>query len=104
MLLNLAPITPDEFTALVTLVRDGGIVVATTAWMPAPGDDGRDVSSAVIYVRSEAEQLRDLVKLVDSGELMVQVDRRVSLSELPAVHQEIADGKLRGKVVVIPNT
>ncbi len=38
VLLNLAPISPDDFSALVPLVRDGGIVVATTAWMTTPGD------------------------------------------------------------------
>ena len=102
VLLNLAPISPDEFAALVALVRDGGVIVATTAWMRAPGDDARGVRGAVIYVRSDAEQLRELVKLVDSGELTVQVDRRISLGDLPAVHQEIVDGKLRGKVVVVP--
>jgi len=103
VLLNLAPISPDEFTALVALVRDGGIVVATTAWMPAPSDDERGVRSSVVFVRSDADQLRQLVALVDNSELTVQVDRRVSLSELQAVHQELADGTLRGKVVVIPN-
>jgi NADPH:quinone reductase-like Zn-dependent oxidoreductase len=41
VLLNLAPISPEEFAALVPLVRDGGIVVATTAWMETPGDDSR---------------------------------------------------------------
>src|SRR6266496_1509687 len=43
VLLNLAPITPDEFTALTALVRDGGVVVSTTVWMPAPADEARGV-------------------------------------------------------------
>jgi len=103
VLLNLAPISPDEFTALVPLVRDGGFVVATTAWMPAPADDARGVRSAVVFVRSDADQLRQLVELVDAGELSVEVDRRISLDELKAVHQELADGTLRGKVVVTPS-
>lgn len=103
VLLNLAPIDPDEFTALVALVRDGGVVVSTTAWMPAPGDDRRGVRGAVIYVRADAAELSQLVSLVDSGELRVDVERHVALRDLPAVHQESAVGALRGKVVSVPD-
>ena len=39
VLLNLAPISPDQFTALAGVVRDGGVIVNTTVWMPAPSDD-----------------------------------------------------------------
>lgn len=101
VLLNLAPLDPAEFAALVDLVRDGGVVVSTTAWMPAPDDQDRGVRSAVIYVQSKAEQLRQLVDLVDAGELRVEVARQVSLEDLPAVHAEAAAGTLRGKVVAV---
>ena len=57
VLLNLAPIDPDEFTALVALVRDGGVVVSTTVWMPAPGDEERGVRGIDLFVRSDAGQL-----------------------------------------------
>ena len=103
VLLNLAPIDPEEFTALVGLVRDGGVVVSTTAWMPAPSDDSRGVRSAVIYVRSDAEQLARIVSLVDEGVLRVEIARRVPLAELAGIHQQAADGTLRGKVIVLPN-
>jgi len=102
VLLNLAPISPEEFAALVVLVRDGGIVVATTAWMTTPGDDGRGVRTAGVFVRADADQLTQLVALVDSGELTVDVARRVPLSELPAVHTAAAAGEVHGKVVAIP--
>jgi NADPH:quinone reductase-like Zn-dependent oxidoreductase len=102
VLLNLAPIDPEEFEALVALVRDGGVVVSTTAWMPAPDDADRDVRSAVVFVRSDAAQLAELVGLVDSGELRIEVAERVPLSGLRSVHERIAAGTLRGKVVVVP--
>ncbi len=102
VLLNLAPITPGEFTSLVALVRDGGVVVATTAWMPAPGDDARGVRGAVIYVRADAHELAELVALVDRGELTITVDRRVALRDLPAIHALAAAGDLRGKIVAVP--
>ncbi|AKV87175.1 NADPH:quinone reductase [Microbacterium sp. CGR1] len=102
LLLNLAPIEPDEFTALVRLVRDGGVVVSTTAWMPAPDDADRGVTSVVVFVRSDAEKLAELVSLVDSGELTLEVTRRIPLTELPALHAEAAEGSIAGKVIVVP--
>jgi NADPH:quinone reductase-like Zn-dependent oxidoreductase len=102
VLLNLAPIEPEEFAALVGLVADGGVVVSTTAWMPAPDDAGRGVRSAVIYVRSDREQLARLVALVDAGELRVDVARRVPLTGLADVHREASAGTMRGKTVVVP--
>lgn len=102
LLLNLAPIEPDEFTALVPLVRDGGVVVSTTAWMPAPDDADRGVRSVVVFVRSDAEKLAELVSLVDSGVLTLEVTRRIPLTELPALHAEAAAGPIAGKVIVIP--
>ncbi|MFB4354353.1 NADP-dependent oxidoreductase [Microbacterium sp. LS_15] len=102
LLLNLAPIEPDEFTAMVGLVRDGGVVVSTTAWMPAPDDADRGVRSVVVFVQSDADKLRELVGLADAGVLTVEVTRRVSLDELPAVHAEAAEGRIAGKVIVIP--
>ncbi|MFJ3489906.1 NADP-dependent oxidoreductase [Leifsonia aquatica] len=103
VLLNLAPIDPAEFEALVGLVRDGGIVVSTTAWMPAPSDEARGVGSTVVFVRSDAHQLAELASLVDSGDLHIEVAQRVSFGELAAVHEQSAAGTLRGKVVVVPD-
>lgn len=103
MLFNLAPISPDEFAALVGRVRDGGIVASTTVWMPTPGDDARGVRAVDVYVQSRADELAELVSLVDRGELTVDIARRVPLSELPAIHAEAAAGQLHGKVVVVPS-
>ncbi|MCS5733757.1 NADP-dependent oxidoreductase [Herbiconiux daphne] len=103
VLLNLAPIEPEEFTALVALVRDGGVVVSTTAWMPAPSDDERGVRSVVVFVRSDAEQLAEIVALVQSGDLTVEIARRVGLAEVAGIHEQSAAGTLRGKVIMVPS-
>jgi NADPH:quinone reductase-like Zn-dependent oxidoreductase len=102
VLFNLAPIDPAEFASLVSLVRAGGVVVSTTAWMPAPGDEARGVRGTLVFVRSDAQQLSELVELVDTGELHIEVTERVALSDLPAIHERAEAGTLRGKVVVIP--
>jgi NADPH:quinone reductase-like Zn-dependent oxidoreductase len=101
--LNLAPVAPAELAALITLVRPGGVVVNTTVWMPAPGDEERDVRGIDLFVRSDADQLAQLVALIDRGELRVDVAERVPLAELPALHARAADGAVHGKVIVVPS-
>jgi NADPH:quinone reductase-like Zn-dependent oxidoreductase len=100
VLLNLAPIGPDQLAALATKVRDGGAVVITTVWMEAPADEGRGVRGIQVFVNSDARQLSRLVDLIDEGELRVDVAERVPLSELRSVHEKAEAGELPGKVVI----
>ncbi|MFI5682248.1 zinc-binding dehydrogenase, partial [Streptomyces cellulosae] len=102
VVLNLAPVTPDELASLITLVRPGGVVVNTTVWMPAPSDEERGVRGIDLFVRSDADQLAQLVAQIDRGELRVDVAERVPLAELPALHARAADGAVHGKVIVVP--
>ncbi|RBY88775.1 NADP-dependent oxidoreductase [Blastococcus sp. TF02A-26] len=101
LVLNLAPVEPAQLAALVGLIRDGGTLVNTTVWMPAPSDEARGVRGIDLFVRSDAEQLADLVARVDRGELQVDVAERVPLAELASVHARAAGGELPGKVVVL---
>ena len=102
LLLNLAPIDPDRFTALVGLVRDGGRVVSTTAWMAAPDDAARRVTSSTVFVHGDRSRLERLAALVDEGALTVEITRRIPLAELPALHAEAASRGVVGKVLVLP--
>ncbi|MDL4816558.1 NADP-dependent oxidoreductase [Actinomadura opuntiae] len=104
VLLNLAPIDPAEFAALAGLVRDGGVVVSTTVWMPAPADEDRGVRAIDLYVRSDAGQLSELVSRVDRSELTVDVTERVPLADLASIHARATAGTLSGKVIVLPDT
>ncbi|ROP66034.1 NADP-dependent oxidoreductase [Curtobacterium sp. ZW137] len=102
VLLNLAPIEPDQFVALVGLVRDGGVVVSTTAWMAAPDDASRGVRSVTVFVLSNRDRLAELATLVDQGALTVEVTRRIPLTALPELHAEASEGRVSGKVIVLP--
>ena len=102
LLLNLAPVGPEQLAALAALVRPGGVVVNTTVWMQAPSDEVRGVRGINLYVRSDVKQLARLVAMVDQGVLHVNVAERVALSELPAVHARAAAGDLPGKIIVVP--
>jgi NADPH:quinone reductase-like Zn-dependent oxidoreductase len=104
ILLNLAPIDPAQFAALVAMVRSGGVIVSTTVWMPAPGDDDRGVRAVDVFVRSDREQLAQLVARVDRGELTVDVAERVPLAELATIHARASDGSLAGKIVVLSSS
>lgn len=102
VLVNLAPIDPERFTELVALVRDGGKVVSTTAFMATPSDEARGVTAATVFVLPDRDRLAELVSLVDDGALHVEVTRRIPLSDLPALHAEATEGRIPGKVVVLP--
>ncbi|ROP65303.1 NADP-dependent oxidoreductase [Curtobacterium sp. PhB115] len=102
VLLNLAPIEPEQFAAYVDAVRDGGVVVSTTAFMATPDDASRGVRAATVFVQPNRERLAQLVALVDAGELTVEVTRRIPLEELTALHAEASEGRISGKVVVLP--
>ncbi|GAA2687381.1 NADP-dependent oxidoreductase [Actinoplanes palleronii] len=99
VVVNLAPVAPEQLAALVTLIRPGGVLVNTTVWMPAPSDEERGVRGVNLFVRSDAEQLAGLVALVDAGKLNVDVARRVPLAELASVHAE--PGAVAGKTVIV---
>ncbi|MEV5895025.1 NADP-dependent oxidoreductase [Nonomuraea fuscirosea] len=104
LVLNLAPVAPEQLAALVTLVRDGGALVNTTVWMPAPSDEERGVRGIDVFVRGDADQLADLAARVSTGELRVDVAQRVALADLPALHAQAGAGELPGKTVVLAPT
>ncbi|MGX5655449.1 NADP-dependent oxidoreductase [Geodermatophilus nigrescens] len=104
VVLNLAPVEPEQLAALAGLVRDGGVLVNTTVWMPAPSDEARGVRGIDLFVRSDAAQLAELVGRVDRGELRIAVAERVPLAGLADLHARAADGGISGKAVVVPGS
>ncbi|WP_236789348.1 NADP-dependent oxidoreductase [Amycolatopsis sp. GM8] len=98
VVLNLVRTTPEETAQLVDLVADGGTLLSATGPVP---DDAR-VRAAWVFVRSDAAQLAELVTRVDAGELKIDVAERRPLTDLPAVHEEAASGRLAGKTVLTP--
>jgi len=70
-----------------------------------PGGAGggqRRTADDTVYVHPDADVLAHLVALVDSGDLHVDIARRVPLEELPAIHQQADAGQLHGEVVAVP--
>ncbi|KAA2262588.1 NADP-dependent oxidoreductase [Solihabitans fulvus] len=98
--LNLVSTNEEETGRLVDLVADGGVLVSITG--PGPEDAGRGVRVLWIFVRSDADQLAELVVRVDAGDLRIHVAERLPLTDLASVHERAAEGKLAGKTVLIP--
>jgi hypothetical protein len=48
------------------------------------------------------QPIEQLVLLVDASDLAVEVTRRISLAELPALHAEAEAGRIASKVIVLP--
>jgi NADPH:quinone reductase-like Zn-dependent oxidoreductase len=53
-------------------------------------------------LRADAAQLANLTKLVDAGQLRVEVSATYPLSQAAKVHELGADGRIRGKVLLTP--
>ena len=102
VLLNLAPITPEELMTLAAHVNSGGVVVNSVPTIPTPVEEERGVRAVGVFVRSDARQLAHLVELVDRGDLQVDVTERVPLNELAALHARAEAGAVSGKAIVVP--
>ncbi|NAS20422.1 zinc-binding dehydrogenase [Herbidospora sp. NEAU-GS84] len=81
-------------------VRDGGQFVAVVV-DGAPGD-GRGITSQVMWAHPAREQLDALVELVDAGKVRVRVAATYPLTEAAAAHTRMAEGGLRGRLVLLP--
>ena len=100
VVLNLVLTSPEEAAQLVGLVADGGAFVSTTT--PGPEDAGRGVRTVRVFARSDASQLAKLVARVDAGVLQIEVAERRPLTDLAAVHDQAAAGRLAGKTILTP--
>jgi NADPH:quinone reductase-like Zn-dependent oxidoreductase len=100
VVLNLVRTSPEETAALAELTADGGAFVSTT--FPDFDEAGRGVRVVSVSSRSDAGQLAGLVRRVDAGELRIDVAARRPLTELAAVHDELWEGRLAGKTVLVP--
>ncbi|WP_194898005.1 NADP-dependent oxidoreductase [Catenulispora pinisilvae] len=100
VVLSLVAGPESDIEALTGLIRDGGVIVTTAT--PATGDPARAVRTVAMQMRGDAEQLAELAKLVDAGELAVEISATRPLSEAAAVHELSAGGGIHGKVLLVP--
>ncbi|TWT53813.1 Zinc-type alcohol dehydrogenase-like protein [Rubripirellula amarantea] len=58
-------------------------------------------SGKVMLAKPNAEDLRELIQLYESGKMSVTIDSRFSLDDVAAAHRRVESGIDRGKVVLI---
>ncbi|MDR0345797.1 MAG: NADP-dependent oxidoreductase [Nocardiopsaceae bacterium] len=98
--INLAPITPTAAAGLVPLVRPGGVIISIATPVQPPA--GAPITAVHFLARNDPRQLTEIVKLIDAGELTVEVSRSHRLADLALVHGEHQAGQAKGKVTIIP--
>ncbi|MEU9988905.1 NADP-dependent oxidoreductase [Streptomyces sp. NPDC048045] len=81
-------------------VRDGGAFVsAQPGRQPAPV---RGVRTEAVMVRADGARLADLAALVDEGALSLRVAGTYPLARAAEAHARLAEGGVRGRLVLVP--
>jgi NADPH:quinone reductase-like Zn-dependent oxidoreductase len=81
-------------------VRGGGSFIAVVAGSAPVPLRGTRVTN--VWIRADGARLAELVSLVDSGHLTLRVAGTYPLTEVAAAHKRLAEGGLRGRLVLVP--
>ncbi|MFG1872551.1 NADP-dependent oxidoreductase [Micromonospora arborensis] len=94
--IDLAVIGPS----LLDLVRDGGGYVAASP--PLRPEPVRGIRTFALEVQPDGSRLSELVKLVTSGDIPLRVADVYPFADAAAAHDRLAQGGVRGGVVIVP--
>jgi NADPH:quinone reductase-like Zn-dependent oxidoreductase len=78
-------------------VRNVGWISSEDPAGPAPE---RDIQRTMFYARADAKSLDAITALIDTGKLKVFVERVIPLEHAKEAQQQIASGRVRGKLVL----
>ncbi|OKI86479.1 NADP-dependent oxidoreductase [Micromonospora sp. CB01531] len=87
-------------SSLMQLVRDGGGYVAASP--PLRPEPVRGIRTFALNVLPDSNRLGELVKLVESGDIPLRVAGVYSFTDTAAAHHRLAQGGVRGGVVIVP--
>jgi NADPH:quinone reductase-like Zn-dependent oxidoreductase len=101
LILNLAPISSEEVTKMLFLLKEGGTLVS--ALHPADANIAQEQGVHVVRmaVQRNANQLSQIADLVDMGYIKPLITEKKPLNELAAVHAR--QGQTRGKILLLIN-
>ena len=88
----------DGLAALRNAVRPGGRIASIAE--PNPEGDRADLTGRYVFVRPSAAELYELGKLMEEGTLRVEVAQEFPLADAAAAMDRLADGHVRGKLVL----
>ncbi|WP_433791356.1 NADP-dependent oxidoreductase [Actinoplanes sp. CA-252034] len=87
-------------STLLDVVRDGGGYVAASP--PLRPEPVRGIRTFALEVLPDGARLARLVSLVDSGDLPLRVAGVHTFADAAAAHTRLAEGGVRGGVVLVP--
>ncbi|MEU7840065.1 NADP-dependent oxidoreductase [Micromonospora sp. NPDC049114] len=87
-------------SSLLDRVRDGGGYVAASP--PLRPEPVRGIQTFALEVESDGSRLAELVKLVTSGDIPLRVAGVYPFAAAATAHERLAQGGVRGGVVIIP--
>jgi NADPH:quinone reductase-like Zn-dependent oxidoreductase len=82
------------------VLKKGGIYVSILMPPSPEKAAAHGVRCAHTFVQANAEQLKEIAQLVDSGKLKVAIEKMLPLSDARAAHESIAQKHTRGKIVL----
>jgi NADPH:quinone reductase-like Zn-dependent oxidoreductase len=85
-------------------VHDGGHYVTVVPEFWVPGGQfvpQRGITPQVVGVRSNTHQLAELSHLLAAGQLTARVAEVLRLEQASTAHRLLADGRIRGKIVLV---
>nr|WP_241563131.1 zinc-binding dehydrogenase [Micromonospora costi] len=104
------PVAPGGFDAVVDLavigpsllelVRDGGGYVAASP--PLRPEPVRGIRTFALDVLPDGARLGELVTLAESGDIPLRIAGVYSFADAAAAHNRLAQGGVRGGVVIVP--
>lgn len=98
LIFNVSPAKSDEVNTWLPLLNKGGMLVSALSPASKELAEQLGVNTKRMAVRSNADDLTQIARLVDEGAVVPFITERFPLSEVRTVH-ELA-GKTRGKVLI----
>lgn len=98
LIFNVSPAKSDEVNTWLPLLNKGGMLVSALSPASKELAEQLGVNTKRMAVRSNADDLTQIARLVDEGAVVPFITEKFPLSEVRTVH-ELA-GKTRGKVLI----
>ncbi|WP_346861995.1 NADP-dependent oxidoreductase [uncultured Draconibacterium sp.] len=101
LIFNLSPLSSDDVTSLLGLLKEGGTLVS--ALNPADENKAKEmgVNAIRMGVKRNAGQLSQIAELVNNYDIKPYITERVTLNQLASVHKKA--GQTHGKVLILVN-
>jgi NADPH:quinone reductase-like Zn-dependent oxidoreductase len=86
--------------SLLPTLREGGILITIASAPPAEAAQARAVRAELLVMSPSAEQLTRIANLVAVGDVRVELEDVIPLTEIQRAHKLSESGHARGKIVL----